>query len=154
MKADRVVLDTNVLISAALTRTGPPRRVVDLVRAENGVLLLSDETFAELRHRILGSKFDRYVGRESRATFVALLAAVAEWVPIAGARLGCRDPTDDKILETALMGRADHLVTGDGDLLAMSPFHGIPIITPARFLALHGQTRATATDLQERDTAT
>ena len=128
--------------------------MVDLVRADNGVLLLSDETFAELRHRILGSKFDRYVGRESRANFVALLAAVAEWVPIAGARLGCRDPTDDKILETALMGRADHLVTGDGNLLAMSPFHGIPIITPARLLALHGQTSAAATDLQERDTAT
>ncbi len=146
MKADRVVLDTNVLISAALTRTGPPRRVVDLVREDNGVLLLSDETLAELRHRILDSRFDRYVGRESRAAFVALLAAVAEWVPIAGAKLGCRDPTDDKILETALMGRADHLVTGDGDLLAMSPFHGIPIITPTRFLALHGQTSVTATD--------
>ena len=142
MKADRVVLDTNVLISAALTRTGPPRRVVDLIRADNGILLFSDETFDELRHRILGSKFDRYVGRESRAAFTALLAAVAEWVPIAGARLGCRDPTDDKILETALMGRADHLVTGDGDLLAMSPFHGIPIVTPARFLALHGQVSA------------
>ena len=150
MRADRVVLDTNVLISAALTRTGPPRRVVDLVRADNGILLFSDETFAELRHRILGSKFDRYVGKESRAAFVALLAMVAEWVPIAGAKLGCRDPTDDKILETALMGRADHLVTGDGDLLAMSPFQGIPIVTPARFLALHGQTSASATDLHER----
>lgn len=42
------------------------------------------------------------------------------------------------------MGRADHLVTGDGDLLAMSPFHGIPIITPARLLELHGQPGATA----------
>ena len=154
MKADRVVLDTNVLISAALTQTGPPRRVVDLVRADNGVLLFSDETFAELRHRILGSKFDRYVGRGSRTAFVALLAAVAEWVPIAGARLGCRDPTDDKVLETALMGRAGHLVTEDGDLLAMSPFHGIPIVTPALFLALHGQTSTAARDLHERDTAT
>ena len=140
MRAERFVLDTNVLISAVLTRTGPPRRVVDLVGADNGVLLLSDGTFAEFRHRNLGSKFDRYVGRESRAAFVALLAAVAEWVPMAGARLGCRDPTDDRILETALMGRADHLVTGDGNLLAMSPFRGTPIITPARILALHGQT--------------
>ena len=94
------------------------------------------------------------MGREWRAAFVALLAAVAEWAPIAGASLGCRDPTDDKILETALMGRADHLVTGDGDLLAMSPFHGIPIVTPARFLALHGQTGAAATGPQERDAAT
>ena len=154
MRADRVVLDTNVLISAALTRTGPPRSVVDLVRAGNGVLLFSDETFAELRDRILGSKFDRYVGRESRVGFVALLAAVAEWVPIAGASLGCRDPADDKILETALMGHADHLVMGDGDPLAMSPFHRIPIITPARFLALHGKTGVAATGPPERDTTT
>ncbi len=128
--------------------------MVDLVGAGNGVLLFSDETFAELRDRILGSKFDRYVGRESRAALVALLAAVAEWVPIAGASLGCRDPTDDKILETAIMGRADHLVAGDGDLPAMFPFHGIPIITPARFLALHGQTGAAGTSLQKHDTAT
>jgi len=78
MRADRVVLDTNVLISAALTRTGRSRRVVDLVRAGNGVLLFSDETFAELRDRTLGRKFDRYVGRQSRAAFVALAAAVAE----------------------------------------------------------------------------
>ena len=105
MKADRVVLDTNVLISAVVTQTGPPRRVVDLARADIGVLLFS-ETLAELRHRIPGSKFDRYVGRESRAAFGALPAAVAEWTPIAGARLGCRDPTDDKILETVLTGRA------------------------------------------------
>ena len=77
MKADRVVLDTNVLISAVRTQTGPPRSVVDLGRADNGVLLFGDETFAELRHRILGSKFDRYVGGDSRAAFVALLAAVA-----------------------------------------------------------------------------
>ena len=128
--------------------------MVDLVRAGNGVLLFSDETFAELRDRIPGAKFDRYVGRESRAALVALPAAVAEWVPIAGAGVGCRDPSDDKILETALMGRADHLVTGDGDLLAMSPFHGIPIITPARFLALHGQTGARSQRLREvRQTA-
>ena len=154
MMADRLVLDTNVLISAALTQTGPPRGVIDLAGALNGIILFSDETFVELRRRILGSKFDRYVSRESRAAFVTLLAAVAEWVPIAGAELGCRDPADDKILETALMGRADHLVTGDGDLLSMSPFHGIPIITPARFLALHGQESATARDLHERDDAT
>lgn len=47
-----------------------------------------------------------------------------------------------------------HLVAGDGDLLAMSPFHGIPIITPARFLALHGKTGVAATGPAERDTAT
>ena len=154
MRADRFVLDTNVLISAALTRNGAPRRVVDLVRADNAVLLFSDETFDELRGRMLTAKFDRYVSEDSRAAFVALLAAVAQWVPIAGAKLGCRDPTDDKILETALMGRAHHLVTGDAGLIAMSPFHGIPIVTPARFLALRGQASASAANPREGDKAT
>ncbi len=50
---------------------------------------------------------------------------------VLGAKLGCRDPTDDKLLETALLGRADCLITGDRDLLMMSPFHCIPILTPA-----------------------
>ena len=138
MKADRVVADTNVLISAALLPDGRPRAVVDAVRSANGVLLFSDETFVELRSRIDRRKFDRYVGRDARAAWLAQLEAVSERVSITGARLGCRDPDDDKLLETALKGDADCLVTGDHDLLAMTPFHGIPILTPADFLL--GQT--------------
>ena len=136
MKAERAVLDTNVLISAALRPDGPPRAVVDAVREERGVLLFSDETFDELRTRLLLPKFDRYVGRKGRAVFLAQLEAVSEWVPIAGAKLGCRDPDDDKLLETALMGAAHCLVTGDRDLLEMPPFQNIPILTPAGFLDL------------------
>ena len=139
MKAERVVLDTNVLISAALRPEGLPRAVVDVVQAENGVLLFSDETFNELRSRLNRPKFNGYVGREGRAVYLAQLEAVAEWVSIAGAKLGCRDPDDDKLLETALMGEADCLITGDRDLLEMSSFHDIPILTPGGFLDL--QTR-------------
>lgn len=131
MTAERLVLDTNVLISAALKPSGPPRAVMDALRAADGVLLFSDETFDELRTRFLRSKFDRYASRERRALFLAQLEPVSEWVSIVGARLGCRDPEDDKLLETALLGRADRLVTGDRDLLVMSPFQGIPIVTPA-----------------------
>ena len=136
MKAERVVLDTNVLISAALSPNGSPRAVIDAVRLENGVLLFSDETFDELRSRFHRPKFDRYIGQEGRAIYLAQLEAVSEWVSIAGAKLGCRDPDDDKLLETALMGEADCLITGDRDLLEMSPFHAIPILTPASFLDL------------------
>ena len=139
MKAERVVLDTNVLISAVLRLDGPPRTVVDAVRSANGVLLFSDETFEELRSRFHRPKFDRYVGREVRAVYLAQLEAVSEWVSIAGAKLGCRDPDDDKLLETALMGEADCLVTGDRDLLEMSPFNDIPILTPADFLGFSGR---------------
>ena len=136
MKVERVVLDTNVLISAALRPEGPPRAVVDVVRAENGVLLFSDETFDELRSRLQFPKFDDYVDREARAVYFAQLEAVSEWVSIAGAKLGCRDPDDDKLLETALMGEANCLITGDQDLLEMSSFHDIPILAPGNFLDL------------------
>ena len=128
------LLDTNVLISAALGPDGSPRMVVDVVRSENGVLLFSNETFDELRSRFHRSKFDRYIGREGSESYLALLEAGSEWVSITGAKLGCRDPDDAKLLETALMGEADCLITGDQDLLEMSPFHTIPILTPASFL--------------------
>ncbi len=135
MKAERITFDTNVLISAALRPDGLPRSVVDTIRSENAVLLFSDETFGELQTRFFLQKFDRYVSREARATFLAQLEAVSEWVSIAGAKLGCRDPDDDKFLETALVGEADFLITGDKDLLVMSPFHGIRILNPSSFLA-------------------
>ena len=109
---------------------------MDTVCAVGGVLLFSDETFEELRSCLWRPKFDTYVSREGRALFLAQLEAVSEWVSITGAKLGCRDPEDDKILETALMGEADCLVTGDRDLLEMSSLRGIPIVTPATLLDL------------------
>ena len=135
MKAERVVLDTNVLISAALQPNGSPRAVVDALRAVRGVLLFSDETFDELQTRLHRAKFDKYVSHNSRSIFLAQLETVSEWVSIVGAKLGCRDPDDDKLLETALMGEADCIVTGDQDLQVMSPFLHIPILSPKEFLA-------------------
>ncbi|MCY4636095.1 MAG: putative toxin-antitoxin system toxin component, PIN family [Acidobacteria bacterium] len=136
MTVERFVLDTNVLISAALTPAGRPRAILDAIRDGHGVLLFSDETLGELRTRFHRPKFDRYVSRDARWLFLAQLEAVAEWVSIVGAKLGCRDPGDDMLLETALLGHADCLITGDQDLLVMSPFHGIPILTPTEALRL------------------
>lgn len=137
MRVERVVVDTNVLISAALRPKGPPRAVIDTVRTANGVLLFSNDSFHELQTRLLRPRFDRYVGREGRVLYLVQIKAVSEWVSITGAKLGCRDPDDDKILETALMGDADCLVMGDQDLLEMSSFSGIPIVNPVTFLELH-----------------
>ena len=134
MRAERVVLDTNVLISAALRPSGPPREAVDVIRAQNGVLLFSDETFHELRTRIQAPKFDPYVSQNGRSVYLAQLEAVSAWVPIMGTKLGCRDPEDDKLLETAVMGEADCIVTGDQDLRVMSSFQDIPILSPTDFL--------------------
>ena len=138
MRAERVVVDTNVLISAALLPNGAPRAAIDAVRRTGGSLVFSDQTIAELRTRLGRSKFDRYVTRADRALFLAQIEAVAEWVSITGAKLGCRDPDDDKVLETALMSAAECIITGDRDLLAMTPFRGIPVLEPRGFLVRLG----------------
>ena len=134
MRPERVVLDASVLISALLQPKGPPRRAVETVRVGGGRLLFSDETYDEVRTRVLRPKFDRYVDRDLREAFVRQLMPVSEWVAITGAAMGCRDSKDDKVLETALIGRADAIVTGDEDLLVMHPFRGIPVLRATTFL--------------------
>jgi hypothetical protein len=54
----------------------------------------------------------------------------AELVAITERIAACRDPTDDKFLELAINGRADLIVSGDCDLLALNPFRDISIVTP------------------------
>ena len=103
----------------------------------NGVLIFSDETFSELQSRLNRPKFDRYVSQDLRRIWLSQLEAVSEWVAITGVRLGCRDPDDDKVLETALIGDVSFLVTGDHDLLTIpQPLRKVPILTPSAFLEL------------------
>lgn len=79
-------------------------------------------------------KFLRYIDEEDIRSFLAALTREAEWVEVDVRIAACRDPKDDKFLELAVSGRATHIVTGDSDLLALSPFQGIEILPPHRFL--------------------
>ena len=65
---------------------------------------------------------------------LAKLMAAAELVTITERIAACRDPKDDKFLELAVSGKAEEIVSGDSDLLDLSPFRGIPIVAPARFV--------------------
>jgi len=125
----RCVVDTNVIVSASVSALSVPREAVERV-LRNGVLLFSDFTMDELKNVLFRSKFDRYVRMEERALFIAQLSASAEFVPTIQLVRECRDPKDDKFLEVALNGRADVIVTGDADLLALHPWRGIAILSP------------------------
>lgn len=127
------VLDSNVLISASLSPEGKVRAAVNRVR-EVGVLLFSDPTWEELTSRIERPKFDRWTTHQTRLDFLEALLSFSEWTEISGAKLGCRDPEDDKFLETAEAGKATVLVTGDSDLLTVRRWKATPILTPADFL--------------------
>lgn len=134
MKADRVVLDSNVLISALLSPVGAPRRVLDRLAHAYATLLFSDSTFAELAQRIARPKFDRYRSAEQMSAYLDWLIELSEWVNTLDEVEACRDPDDNKFLGVALAGKADILITGDTDLLVLDPFEGLPIISPAQFL--------------------
>ena len=130
----RIVVDTNALVSRLLLPNSiaghAVRRIVDEAR-----LLVSDPLMEELARLLRREKFDRYVTLEDRQDFIRLLSQIAEPVPILRRIRVCRDPDDDMILELAVNGGADLVVTGDADLLGLGPFEGIPIIRPGAWLA-------------------
>ena len=131
---ERVVLDTNALVSRLLKPGSVPGQAVRKAVNE-AQLLVSEATLGELADVLARLKFDAYVSIEERQQFVRLLGRIAEMVPINYTVQECRDPRDDKFLELAVNGEANLIVTGDGDLLALDPFRGTPILTPAGYLA-------------------
>ena len=133
MKSDRIVLDTNVFISGLLSSTSPPAKVLELA-IRDGQLLATVETQRELVKTLLSKRFDRYVPRAKREALLIRLAPLVELVASVQVVRACRDPKDDKFLEAAVNGRADVVITGDKDLIVLSPFAGVPIITPAEYL--------------------
>jgi uncharacterized protein len=133
MKRERVVLDTNVLISGALRTTSTPASALEHA-LRNGQLLASTATLRELMERLPSPKFDPYVSRDARDALLLRLVPLLELVEIVQSVRASRDLKDDKFLEVAVNGRADVLVTGDSDLLTLNPFRGIAILPPADYI--------------------
>jgi uncharacterized protein len=132
---DRIVVDTNVFVSAIALPRSVPRQAVNGM-LDTGVLLFSEATMTELVEVLRRPKFDHYVSPEDRAIFLGQLGTAAEFVPIIQLVRECRDPKDDKFLEVALNGRAEVIITGDVDLLGMHPWRGIEILSPVDYLKL------------------
>ena len=128
----RIVVDTNVLVSAALKQQSMPGMVALLVERRGG-LLKSLATEQQLFEVVARPRLSALIDPETQ-TWLRRLMATAELVMISERFAACRDPTDDKFLELAVNGRADLIVSGDGDLLALNPFREIPIVTPAAFV--------------------
>ena len=132
----RVVVDTNVFISAVLKDKSLP--ALALRRIDRScVLLKSVVTERQLFEVLSRPYFASLVPPSSHESLKNMLAA-AEPVTITERVVACRDPTDDKFLELAVNGQADVIVSGDNDLLVLHPFRETPIFTPASFLAWAG----------------
>jgi putative PIN family toxin of toxin-antitoxin system len=125
----RIVLNTNVLVSAILSPAGAAGAVLSQVRkglvdAVTSSVLLDE--FEEVLERFMSTG----AATEIRAAVEELVHVVEpETVPAVA-----RDPDDDQVLAVALEGRAAYVVTRDGDLLSLEAYEGINILEPARFL--------------------
>lgn len=139
MKVERAVVDTNVLISAALSANSAPALLLRLL-LQQARLVFSSQTFAELETRLWRPKFDRYLSMETRRSLLHDFNAVAEWVSLDESAEICairysRDPDDDKFIHTALVGKVDVVVSGDQDLLVLQNVGDVAILSPADLLA-------------------
>lgn len=135
MSDRRVILDTNVLISRLLLPGSITGRAVRML-IDKTQPLVCEQTLSELAMTLARSKFDRYVSTEDRRQFFELFARVAETVVVTTVIRECRDPRGNQFLELAVDGKADWIVTGDEDLLDLTPFEGVLIIPPSAVLLL------------------
>ena len=129
----RVIVDTNVIISAALRPHSIPRALVTEV-LHHHVPLLSRETYAEVSERLLRPKFDPYASRWERLHLLEMLFFASERITVHTTVNDCRDPSDNAFLALAIDGDADTIITGDRDLLELNPHGRVSILTPAAFL--------------------
>lgn len=134
MRRERVVFDTNVLISGLLSATSTPARALERA-VSRGQLVGTRPTIRELMTTLHSPRFDRYLSRDRRNELLDRLAPLLEIVEVVQLIHASRDPRDDKFLEAAVNGRAEVIVTGDQDLLALHPFRAIAMVSSAAYVA-------------------
>jgi hypothetical protein len=132
-----VVCDTNVLVSAALFPQSVPGQALSYAR-HVGRLLTTPDLAMELRTVLMRPKFNRYISSDLRDEFLATYLVDAEFIVVTEHVVVCRDPKDDLVLEAAINGHAICIISGDEDLLVLTPFRDIPILRPAEYLAQLG----------------
>lgn len=129
------VVDTNVFV-AALLSGATPRKVYDAFLDGRLTPVFSPETLAELIDVLTRPTLRVLMSEAEIARFLTMAQRDGRLVRPTTRITACRDLKDNMLLDAALAGPADVLVTGDKDLLVLHPFRGIRILRPAEFLPL------------------
>jgi putative PIN family toxin of toxin-antitoxin system len=134
-KIIRVVLDTNVLISALLFK-GELSRIVGLWQKGKIVPIISKETFDELRAVLEYPKFS-LTAAEIKSLIEREILPFFEVVNVGEhVRGACRDPGDDKFISCAISANAGFIVTGDKDLSDLKKYQFVKIIQASNFIRM------------------
>jgi putative PIN family toxin of toxin-antitoxin system len=128
----RVVLDTNILISAILFG-GKPRQILEKAIRGEIRLCLSEPILEELKEVLQRSKFD--YSPEMIQFILTELTAIADFVnPSEIINVVLEDPEDNRILECAVEAKANYVISGDFHLLKLSKYLNIEVLDAAAFL--------------------
>jgi putative PIN family toxin of toxin-antitoxin system len=134
-KIRRVVLDTNVLISALVFK-GDLSNIAVLWQKSKIIPLISKETFDEFRTVLEYPKFTLSSG-EIKSIIKQEILPFFEVVNVSKRVKGvCRDPDDDKFISCAISANADCIVTGDKDLSDLKKYQSIKIIHASDFVKI------------------
>ena len=131
-KHPRVVNDTNVWLSA-LYFSGKPAQIVNLIEDRKIVSVTSSFLLKELEEKML-TNFNTPPFLATAT--ISYIQTISDIVSIKGVNFGLRNPADDKVLETAVVGKCGWLITGDKDLLILKKYKNIKVVTPSQFLYL------------------
>ena len=129
------VLDANVIVSAVLLPHSVTRKAFDKA-CKQGRIVVSEAVINELDDVLRRPRLNKYIHKEERIQFLMVLLREAQLVRVACIVTDCRDLKDNKYLELAIQTKATCIISGDQDLRVLSPFRGIPVLTPREFLDL------------------
>ena len=129
-----VVFDASSFVSAAMRADGIPERAL-LHAFRFDQVAISDAVLAEYLKVIHRPRLAKFLNIEVRAFVLRQLQSLGiRFVP-AEPITDCRDPKDNKYLELALAAKAEAIVSSDNDLLVLHPWRGVPVVSPASYLA-------------------
>lgn len=132
-RMSRVVVDTNVLVSA-LIKKGKPLSLVQRL-LEKHTVVLSSQMLAELADVLSRDKFT--ITNAQIDLFISLLLRKSTVTSVSGnLNVISEDPDDNIVLLTAINGKADYIVSGDKHLLSLRKFEGIAIVTISQMLEI------------------
>jgi putative PIN family toxin of toxin-antitoxin system len=133
MKKYKVVVDTNIFVSAFLGSKNAKLIVRDIF-TEQYSLIMSHEQIQEIKTVLQRPKFSKYIHPHELDEFISLLSLKVIMPSNYGRITDCRDTKDNMILEAAVYGNADFIVSGDEDLLVLNPYRWIQILSPVAFI--------------------
>ncbi len=131
--ARHVVFDTNTLVSALLLPTSIPRQALDYAFS-HGKVLTSLALLSKLDRVLNYPKLAPYITPAERSQFLGKLTLEGTLTTVTVQLTVVRDPKDNFVLELAVSGGANVIVSGDNDLITLRRYDSIPIRTPAQFL--------------------